>query len=99
MKHLNLRLVTVALLLFATVGLSTLVAKVSADSENSARIEFVGSINALPSSGLIGDWTVGTRTVHVSSSTRIDQEDGKAAVGALVEVAGTVSSAIGSSTV
>ncbi|NOZ27595.1 MAG: hypothetical protein GXP39_06015, partial [Chloroflexi bacterium] len=44
--------------------------------------EFRGTVESLPSSGLIGDWVVSGRTVHVSAETRIDQEDGPVAVGA-----------------
>lgn len=54
-------------------------------------IRFVGRITALPNTpNLVGDWKVGERVVHVSSNTRIDQEKAKAAVGALVEVEGTL---------
>ncbi len=51
--------------------------------------EITGRIESLPASGLIGDWRVGGKTVHVNASTRIDQEHGTAAVGASVEVKGT----------
>jgi predicted outer membrane lipoprotein len=54
------------------------------------RDELKGTIEALPSSGLIGDWTVSGRTVHVSDSTIIDQEHGEAVVGAKVEIHGQV---------
>jgi hypothetical protein len=54
------------------------------------RDELKGTIEALPSAGgLIGDWRVSSRTVHVSADTIINQEHGAAAVGASVEVAGT----------
>ncbi|MFP5263836.1 MAG: DUF5666 domain-containing protein [Blastocatellia bacterium] len=51
-------------------------------------IKFTGFIESLPSSGLSGDWVVGGTTVHVGSSTRVEQEDGRAAVGAVVKVEG-----------
>jgi hypothetical protein len=52
-------------------------------------IEFKGTIKSLPNTaGFIGDWVVDTRTVHVTSATEIDQEEGKVAVGAVVEVQG-----------
>jgi hypothetical protein len=55
--------------------------------ENEA--EFKGVIQALPGGGsLVGDWTVSGRIVHVTSSTRIEQEDGPVRVGAFVEVKG-----------
>jgi len=53
------------------------------------RDELKGTIEALPSTGFIGDWRVSGRTVHVSADTIINQEHGAAAVGASVEVAGT----------
>ncbi|MBI3650301.1 MAG: hypothetical protein HY231_04570 [Acidobacteria bacterium] len=46
----------------------------------------------MPSGGLVGDWQVGGRTIHVTSATRIDQEHGQATVGARVEVKGTAQS-------
>jgi hypothetical protein len=51
-------------------------------------IKFTGFIESLPSSGLSGDWVVSGTTVHVGSSTRVEQEDGRAAVGAVVKVEG-----------
>lgn len=57
------------------------------------QFEFVAHVINLPGTqGFVGDWIVGTRTVHVTSSTIIDQEDGALAVGALVEVKGTLRS-------
>ncbi|PYS59587.1 MAG: hypothetical protein DMF76_16055, partial [Acidobacteria bacterium] len=53
--------------------------------------EFTGVISSLPNTaGFIGDWVVGGRTVHVTSSTRIEQEDGSPAVGKTVEVEGVL---------
>jgi uncharacterized protein (TIGR03437 family) len=49
---------------------------------------FYGTISSLPGQGLIGDWTVAGKTVHVTSSTKIEQRRGTLAVGALVEVKG-----------
>jgi hypothetical protein len=40
--------------------------------------------------GFVGDWVVDGRTVHVTSSTRINQEEGLVATGAFVEVKGTL---------
>jgi hypothetical protein len=53
------------------------------------RHELKGVIEEVPS-GLIGDWRVSGRTVHVTSSTFVDQEHGAAVAGALVEVKGTM---------
>src|SRR5207302_988734 len=50
---------------------------------------FLGAITNLPNtSGFVGDWTVDGRTVHVTSTTRIQQEEGLVAIGAVVEVRG-----------
>lgn len=54
------------------------------------RDELKGTIEALPGAGFIGDWRISGRTVHVSAATIINQEHGAAAVGASVEVAGTL---------
>jgi hypothetical protein len=52
-------------------------------------VTFVGPIESLPAGpGLIGDWTVAGRTVHVAASTAIDQSKGAPAVGVLVQVKG-----------
>lgn len=54
-----------------------------------SEIKFTGIIESLPSTaGFIGDWKVGGRTVHVTSATRIEAEDGPVAVGVMVEVEG-----------
>lgn len=53
--------------------------------------EFTGVISSLPSTaGFVGDWVVGNRTVHVTSSTRIEQDDGSPAVGKTVDVEGVL---------
>ncbi|HMV99760.1 MAG TPA: DUF5666 domain-containing protein [Acidobacteriota bacterium] len=50
-------------------------------------VKFAGTIESLPSNGsLLGDWKVAGKTVRVTSSTKIEQERGQAAVGAEVEV-------------
>jgi uncharacterized protein (TIGR03437 family) len=52
--------------------------------------KFTGLIEKLPSTtGRIGDWTVSGVLVRVNQNTRINQEHGEVAVGALVEVEGT----------
>lgn len=51
--------------------------------------KFFGTISALPATqNLVGVWTVGSKTVHVSAATRLKQERGKIAVNAFVEVEG-----------
>ncbi len=52
-------------------------------------VRFFGTIQSLPSApGWIGNWKVGGRTVHVSTSTLIDQTDRAVAKGAQVLVEG-----------
>src|SRR5215831_7453689 len=56
---------------------------------NGSGIEFTGSVQAMPPSGLIGTWTIAGKTVKTNAATTIDQEDGSIGVGAVVEVKGT----------
>lgn len=49
-------------------------------------VKFTGRIDALPPAGLIGDWKIAGRTVHVLSGTIIDQHKGQVKVGAFVKV-------------
>lgn len=55
----------------------------------SAGTELKGTVTALPSGTLVGDWTIATRTVHVSKTTKIEQEGGAPAVGSSAEVKGS----------
>ena len=52
-------------------------------------VEVLGPIKTLPSSGFVGNWVIGTRTVKVDSATVIKQEIGLAKVGAVVEAKAT----------
>ena len=74
----------------AAMMLVTMHAGVVRASDDDAEIE--GVIESLPASGLIGDWIVSGRLVHVTASTEIDQDDGPAVVGAPVEVKGELES-------
>jgi subtilisin family serine protease len=49
---------------------------------------FTATVQSMPQSGYIGDWVIGGKTVHVSSSTEIDDSHGGIAVGTRVEVRG-----------
>jgi hypothetical protein len=64
--------------------------EVEVEAVENGRIEFSGIISSLPSGGLVGDWMVGPRTVHVFGTTVINQERGAIGVGRLVKVAGTL---------
>src|SRR5260370_5169766 len=90
MSHLRVFIVSLAVLcLLGSLTFHT----ASQSGTSSSGFEFVGRIMSLPNtSGFVGDWVVGSRTVHVTSATRLDQEDGAVAVGALVEVKGTLRS-------
>jgi hypothetical protein len=70
-------------LLFGTFSVGVALA----DDEN--EVKFMGLIESLPSTaGFIGDWRISGRTVHVTSATRIELEDGQIALGATVKVEG-----------
>jgi len=63
--------------------------EVNQGADKEEGVKFKGTIETLPATpGFTGDWRVGGRTVHVSSSTRIETEDGPVAVGAFIEIEG-----------
>jgi hypothetical protein len=72
-----------------SVNASKIEVKQSPGGGGGGRVKFYGTVESLPASGLIGDWRVSGRTVHVTAATRIEQKKGPAAVGAYVEVEGT----------
>ena len=53
-------------------------------------LEIQGTIEALPPSGLMGNWQVSGRTVVVTAATELDAEHGAFAVGVAVEVKGSL---------
>lgn len=55
---------------------------------SSSYVEFYGVIESLPSSGLIGVWTVSGKRVNVTAGTQIKNYNGAPAVGKQVEVKG-----------
>ena len=79
-----------AVALALAVGSIGAVATGAADTvlAQSNEIEFEGAIEALPDTGLIGNWQVAGRTVVVTDTTEIDTEGKVLAVGLLVEVEG-----------
>jgi hypothetical protein len=50
--------------------------------------KYYGVIEQIPNNGLEGIWIVNNREILVTSQTKIDEEYGKAEVGAYVEVEG-----------
>ncbi len=52
-------------------------------------VRLTGKIEALPATGVIGNWTVGGRTVVVTAQTDIERDNGPTVVGACVDVRGT----------
>ena len=53
-----------------------------------AKQEFYGVVQTMPEKGYVGQWNIDGKTVHVTEDTKIEEEDGKLAVGAYVEVEG-----------
>jgi hypothetical protein len=51
-------------------------------------IEILGTVQAAPATGLVGDWTIAGRAVRTDGATVIKQELGRIGVGATVEVKG-----------
>ena len=51
-------------------------------------VEIEGFIEALPDNGLIGEWKVAGRTIHVNEQTEIDTDGEVIRVGLRVEVEG-----------
>jgi hypothetical protein len=51
-------------------------------------LKFTGSVESMPSSGRVGDYKIAGRTVHVTNSTLIEEEDGRLVLGAIVKVEG-----------
>jgi len=74
------------LLLFALVLALFPVTVAFADGDD-GNYKFYGTVESFPA-GLIGDWVVSGRTVHVTAATRIEQHHGPIAQGACVEVKG-----------
>jgi hypothetical protein len=73
-----------------SIDASEIEVKGAQGAENAEDNDFVGAITALPgTASLVGDWTVGGKTVHVTASTSLNAEGGTFAVGASVEVEGT----------
>lgn len=71
-------------------SIGALVITLKAASSTTPMNRFSGIVEKLPSTeGRLGVWTISGRLVHVTLATELKQENGQAAVGALVEVQGT----------
>jgi hypothetical protein len=85
MKRTHLRIFPLVGLILGFAFVSTAYAR----SDNETK--FTGVVESLPSTaGFIGDWRISGRTVHVTAATVIDQEHAPVAVGASVEIKGTI---------
>jgi uncharacterized protein (TIGR03437 family) len=63
----------------------------SSGGSGGSAVEFSGTIETLPgTAGQFGLWTVSGRRVHVVAGTRIENENGPAAIGSSAEVKGAV---------
>ena len=65
---------------------------VADDDTDDNDVQFTGTVQSMPGSGLIGNWTIAGKTVQANASTEFDQENGQIGVGAVVSVEGTVQS-------
>ena len=81
-----------ALALGVAVGAAGIVAFDEVDSvfaQVAGEVEVDGVVEAMPATGVVGTWQISGRTVVVTETTEIDQEQGQLAVGSLGEVEGT----------
>ncbi|MFM8392734.1 MAG: DUF5666 domain-containing protein, partial [Acidobacteriota bacterium] len=62
------------------------------DSSTSSEVDFTGQIEQIPDPIRPGEWTVSGRTITVTTQTRIKEENGRAMIGALVEIKGVLDS-------
>jgi hypothetical protein len=87
------RLITVgALALSLALGAvgAVAVATVDAALAQESDTEFDGVVEAMPTSGMIGTWQIGGKSIEVTDATRLDQEMGALGVGVAVEVEGNL---------
>src|SRR5436305_15115582 len=77
------------ILLFSLLPSREILADGGSGWHDDNEVKFTGAVESLPGSGFIGDWRIAGRTVHVTSTTSINQEDGQIMVGSIVSVEGT----------
>jgi len=63
---------------------------VADDDMDDNEVQFTGAVQAMPGTGLIGNWTIAGKNVQADASTEFDQENGTIGVGAVVTVEGTL---------
>jgi Domain of unknown function (DUF5666) len=63
-----------------------------ADHGSGSQGQLTGVVSSLPPAPYVGDWVVGTTTVHVTATTQINDPSSALAVGVTVEVKGTLES-------
>src|SRR5712672_3680766 len=65
--------------------------EIKAAGDDTSEFEFRGRVEQLPATtGFIGDWLVGGRTIHVTSATVIDQTNRALANGVPVKIIGVL---------
>lgn len=78
---------TTFLLISLTILLASVPLWASDDHKDGYRSKFYGTVESLPD-GLLGTWVINGRSVVVTEQTQIEEEYGRALVGAYVEVKG-----------
>jgi len=81
-------LVKVKGLLLADGSVKATEISVEASPTITGRVKLQGFVDKLPAGGLVGDWLVSGRTVHVGVDTRVKQKGMLIDAGSLVDVKG-----------
>ena len=82
-----LTLLLIGLMLSLNVGVGDAQTMTGKGKGGDTGIKFEGTVESFPP-GLVGDWRVGGRTIHVTPQCELAQEIGPVAIGAFVEVLG-----------
>jgi hypothetical protein len=75
-------------LLLSDGSISATEIQVDAIPGSARQFRFSGFVDGLPDGEVIGDWMIGGRTIQVSDTTHVHQEDGIVAVHAFVTISG-----------
>ena len=90
-RRRNAELATLAFALGVALAVLPASPAAAAGRPQSGHANLEGAIESLPgTTDWVGDWTVGTMTVHVGAATAVDQQEGGVAVGVTVRVRGSV---------